>query len=239
MVHRVSSVLTLVLIAIQATLVASSPFSGFYVGGGVGWDLFQFQDRAQNVTLPGFFPFGYGSSHSSRFIGEGFVGWTLSFGAPHLGLRVGYHGYPSSKLKLIPFPGFSPYLESFSKEQGAFLDLIPGLQLSRCLFAHLIFGVAYEKYHLFARFNFPNDHDTFRDQSRWAYSPRLGAGGQWSFCRCLTAGFEWIYNFPGNVHYPAPYFLGGELGDENQHRVKVRGNQFALTLNYYFFRRGR
>lgn len=113
----------LIFIAIQATLVASSPFSGFYVGGGVGWDLFNLQDRTQNVT------------------------------------------------------------------------------------------------------------DTFRDQSRWDYAPRLGAGGQWSFCRCLTAGVEWIYNFPGNVHYPAPFFLG----DENQHRVRVRGNQLAFTLNYYFY----
>lgn len=232
MVRYFSSALTLILIAIQAALVAASPFSGFYVGGGLGWDLFNLQDRTQNVTLPGFFPFEYGSSHASGFVGKGFVGWTASFGAPHLGVRVGYQGYSSDKVKSMPFPGgTSPYIESFAKQQGAFFDLIPGLQLASCLFVHLIFGVSCEKYHLFDRFNFPNDHDTFRDQSRWAYSPHLGAGGQWSFCRCLTAGFEWIYNFPGNVHYPAPYFLG----DENQHRVRVRGNQFALTLNYYFY----
>lgn len=232
MISRFLTALILSLITLHPPLKATSggcsPFSGFYVSGALGWDYFNQRERDQDLVQPGLFNhYFYTWGKATSFQGGGFLGWTGSFGMPHLGVRAGYQAY--SRSQIIQIRGSAGNL--FRKMQSVSLDLLPGLRIAPCLLVHGIFGVGYGQYR-FVGYEFFTAF--YRNQKRWAYFPRLGAGVQWAFWHCLTAGFEWTYQFPGNILFPGP-FQQFSVQDQNERRIRLFGNQFALTFNYYFY----
>jgi len=216
----------LILFCLLPAFLSASPFSGFYLGGGLGWDYFLLKNQQIDVEFPTAI-FINNRASGSGFCGDGYVGWTRCCGAVHIGARIGYQGFSNARAVI-----FRQGLSEVWKRQGAFVDLLPGLQFSSCWYAHLLFGVGYTQYRFFGMNQF---QELFRDQKAWSYQPRLGAGLKWAFWRCLTAGFEWIYNFPGRPVWYGPS-AGLDLTDQNNHWERFAGNQFLFTLNWYFYR---
>jgi len=206
--------------------LSASPFTGFYLGGGLGWEEFRLVNRSRDVLVVGFETIENKGS-GSGLVGEGFVGWNGSFGLPHIGARIGYQGFSKTSASYVFFG-----VTEVWKLQGAFLDLTPGWQVCPSLLIHGIFGAGYTKYRYFGMNQF---RSLFRDQTNWSFLPRLGLGLQWAFWRCLTAGFEWIYKLPGRPVWYGPS-RGPQLTDQNIRQEKLRGNHFAFTLNWYFYR---
>lgn len=232
---RFLSVLILALTAIQPALTANSggcsPFSGFYVSGALGWDYYNQRERDQNLVQPELFNLYYYTwAKANSFQGGGFLGWTASFGMAHLGIRAGYQAYARAQIIVKGGPN-DENASFFRKMQSVSLDLLPGLRIAPRLLVHGILGVGYGQYR-FAAYEFFTAF--FRNQKKRAYFPRLGAGVQWAFWRCLTAGFEWTYQFPGNILFPGP-LQQFSVQDQSERRVRLFGNQFALTFNYYFY----
>lgn len=209
-----------------------SPFSGFYVSGAGGWDYFNQRERTQDLVQPGLFnDYSFSWGKANGFQGGGFLGWTGSFGRVHLGIRGGYQAYARAQVIkiLVVVDG-----ELFRKMQSVTLDFLPGFRILPCFLVHGIFGLGCGQYRLVA-YEFFTAY--FRNQKRWAFYPRLGAGVQWALCKRLTTGFEWTYQLPGNVLYPGPILQPGlRVQDQNERRIRVFGSQFALTFNYYFHR---
>lgn len=227
--------LLLALCFVFPTLAVScdcSPFSGFYVSGAGGWDYFNRRERVQDLVQAGLFnSYNFYWGKANGFQGGGFVGFTHSCRRLHLGIRGGYQAYAraQSMITLVVVDG-----ESFRKMQSVTLDFLPGFRILPCFLVHGIFGMGYGQFRFTAYEFFTN---FFRNQKRWAFYPRLGAGVQWAFFKRLTAGFEWTYQFPGNVLYPGPILQTGlTVQDQNERRVRVFGSQIALTFNYYFHR---
>lgn len=205
-----------------------SPFSGFYMSGEIGWDYFKTQLKNTNIVLPGgSSTFFYGKENG--FQGGGFLGWTRSFGMPHIGARVGYQAYGRAEVVNIPFVRSNRI--KFRKMQSLSFDLLPGLRLFDPILIHAILGAGYGQYRLVG---LTQPATFFRNQKRWAWFPRVGAGAQWAFWPCLTVGFEWSYQFQVTALYRGP-LNQFRVQDMNERRVRARGNQFALTFNWYFF----
>jgi len=219
----------ILLLCLLPTLLSASPFCGFYLGGGVGWDYFTLSERRQNQTNPDFPFFFFSKASASGFQGEGHIGWMGQWGRCHFGARVGYRGF--SRDRVVRMPTFSAAWADLWKVQGAFFDVTPGVSICNRWLGYFIFGFGATQYHYFGRIQ--RDGIIFRDERRWSYLPRLGAGVEWNFWRCLSAGFDWTYLFPGKPVYSGPS-RGPTETDQNTRWEKVRGNQIALTLNWYF-----
>lgn len=203
----------LLLFFIVTSPLAASPFRGFYIGGGLGGDYFEVAQRAG----PDF------HGRDGAFRGEGFVGWTGGGSLLHIGGRAGYQGFVGSEVACA----FVLIADSLSKSQGAFGDLLFGVRLPCSFYLHGIAGLGWTQYHLR-----PAAIELFRgvtDQRSWALDPRVGAGIQWNFLLCFALGLEWTYNFPGRPSF------SGVVEREYSFSPKFQGNQFALTLIWYFF----
>lgn len=218
----------LLLFLVAHGALAASPFSGFYCGGGIGFDYFQLHNLNFDVLTVDQRHLVKKTS-GDGFRGLGFVGWTASYGAPHLGCRLGYQGFYNARGAF-----FGSGVEEFWKEQGVFFDITPGYQLASCWYLHAILGVGFTQYRCNGQDQFFGGR-IYRNQRVWSFLPRLGAGVEWAFWKFMTAGFEWTYNLPGRPIWYGPS-QGQQLLDQNTRIEKFRGNQFAFTLNWYFYR---
>jgi len=220
----------ILLFCLLPTLLSASPFCGFYLGGGVGWDWFRLQERRQNQFNPSFPFFLFSNASANGFQGEGHIGWMGQWGRGHLGARVGYRGFGRDRVERMQL--FASGQADFWKIQGAFFDVTPGISICDRWLLYATLGFGATQYQYFGRFT-RGDMGIFRDEKRWSYLPRFGAGLEWNFWRCLTAGFQWTYLFPGRPVYSGPS-KGPSERDQNTRWEKVRGNQISFTLNWYF-----
>jgi len=210
---------SLIFLLLAPIVLSAAPFCGPFVGGGIGWDGLQVEERRANVR-DGFPPLLVSEASGNDFVGFGYLGWMVGTGCSRMGLRIGYAGFSGSAVDVRG---------EFDRSQGAFIDITPGIRFGNCWLAHLLFGIGWSKYH----YQIDEGVNFRRDQNRWAFNPRVGFGVQWAFWCRSTLGLEWHYKLPYNVVYRTPNNAG--QGTDRFYRTeRVEGNQVALTLNWYF-----
>jgi len=216
----------LLLLLLAHSVASAHSFCGPVLSGAVGWDFFRDQERREFFGNPSFFAISNGSANG--FCGGGFLGWLEPLGRFRYGGRVGYLGYSDDRIREMPL--FQANRADFWKIQSVLFEITPALTFCRCWLVRAIFGFGFTQHQYFGR---EITGRVFRNERLWAAFPRFGAGLEWNFWRCLSAGFDWTYNFPGNVVYQGPK-EGPSERDGNRRRQQVRGNQILFTLNWYF-----
>lgn len=210
-----------------------SPFNGPFASGAIGADINRWNEREVYLGTNPYPPIISVFTSGAAFEGELKVGLCKVFpsnGA--LTCSLGYHGYLNDKKRLLTvsaaLPGNDEYI-TLRKNYGFFADLSPGIFFCRCWLFNAILGCECDQLRLIGT----NGGGLFRDQERWGWSLRTGAGLRRAWGSRLAFGVDYVHLFPGNAVWQGPIqqFLNP---DGTRRIVQVSSNQILFSLSYYF-----
>jgi hypothetical protein len=209
-----------------------SPFNGFFLSGGIGADFVRWNGREVYLGTNPYPPIVSVFKSGAAFEGEFKIGFsTVLKSNATLGLSVGYHGYANDKRTLLTgIDTTDPSRDEFvtlRKQAGLFADFTPGIFFCRCWLIQAILGAECDRIRLTGF----NPH-LFRDQGRWGWSLRAGAGVRRAVNARFAVGIDYVHLFPGNAVWEGPIqqFL---YGDNNRRIVQASSNQLIFSLSYY------